>query len=96
MENYLKFHPPDNLYAFFLSIKKNQVINKKIYKTDEHPKVAKTLTQIAMQWKKMGDYQKALDQLERVLRKNSDLDKNESILCFILKEIYLDIFKFFA
>lgn len=41
----------------------------KIYKTTEHPQVATTLGQIATLWSKLGEYQKALTQFERVLGK---------------------------
>ena len=45
-------------------------IQIKIYKTRDHPKVATTLAKIAEQWSSMGEYQKALQQFEKVLGKN--------------------------
>ena len=45
-------------------------IQIKIYKTTDHPKVAIKLAQIAQQWSSMGEYQKALQQFEKVLGKN--------------------------
>jgi hypothetical protein len=38
----------------------------KIHKTIEHPEVATTLDHIAGLWSKLGQYQKALNQFERV------------------------------
>ena len=45
-------------------------IEIKIYKTTDHPEVATTLGQIAQEWSRMGEYQKALQQFEKVLGKN--------------------------
>ena len=45
-------------------------IQIKIYKTTDHPEVATTLANIAEQWSIMGEYQKALQQFEKVLGKN--------------------------
>ena len=50
---------------------------RKIHKTDENSSVVVTLVNIAEQWKNMGDFKKALEQLERVLRKKSSLDNKE-------------------
>ena len=41
-------------------------IQIKIYKTDEHPHVATTLSQIAQQWSKKGEYKRALKQFEKI------------------------------
>ena len=46
-------------------------IQTKIYKNTDHPDVAITLANIAQQWNLMGDYQKALQQFEKVLGKNN-------------------------
>ena len=47
-------------------------IQIKIYKTRDHPQVATTLAQIAEQWSSLGEYQKALQQFEKVLGKNKN------------------------
>ncbi len=78
MERFIKefTHPKNNLIPFFILTKIIKEIRKKIYKTEEHPEVATTLALIAEQWRDMGDYQKALEQFERVLRKKSSIDND--------------------
>ncbi len=44
-------------------------IRTKIYKTTEHPEVATTLANIAQQRSKLGDYQTAMEEFQKVLGK---------------------------
>lgn len=57
------------LFFFKKNLSIYSEIEKKIFRTTDHPNVAITLGHIAAQWSRMGEYQKALDLFERVLGK---------------------------
>jgi tetratricopeptide (TPR) repeat protein len=57
-----------NSFVKYFTLPSHQVdIFTKIYKTNEHPQVASTLYNIAQQRSNIGDYQRAIEEFEKVL-----------------------------
>ena len=71
-EDYLIIYPPPNFF-FYL---KDKEFKREIYKSDEDPEDATTLVLNAQILQVNGDYQKALELYEGVLRKNSSIYYN--------------------
>ena len=61
-------------YIFLFSNLRKE-IQRKVYKNPDHLFIAKTLAAIADLWSTMGDYQKALQQFEKVLGKTQSAGK---------------------
>ena len=53
-------------------------IETKIYKTNEHPEVAKILSSIAQNRSNLGEYQRAIEEFEKVLGKRMAYMRNQN------------------
>ena len=64
------------LSVFYLLNSYLKDLRRRIFKTDEHPNVAASLSCIADQYSNLGDYRNALEQYEKVLGRSYNNESN--------------------